>query len=80
MKGFGMNNRECLVCRVRLEDGFIIDRGDRDRVRQATWVEGAPEKSFWRGTKTKGKRQLAVSALRCPRCGRIELYSAEKGD
>jgi hypothetical protein len=55
----------------------MMDRGDRDRVKPATWVEGEPEKSFWSGTKTKGKRQLPVAALRCPRCGRIELYTAE---
>lgn len=79
-EGFGMNSRECPVCRVRLEDGIIMNKGDRDRVRQSTWVEGEPEKSFWSGTKTKGKKRLAVSALRCPRCGRIELYTAERGD
>ncbi len=78
--GIGMNNRECPACRVRLEDGFIMDRGDRDRVKPATWVEGEPEKSFWSGTKTKGKRQLPVAALRCPRCGRIEFYTAGQGE
>jgi hypothetical protein len=78
--GIGMNNRECPACRVRLEDGFMMDRGDRDRVKPATGVEGEPEKSFWSGTKTKGKRQLPVAALRCPRCGRIELYTAERGE
>ena len=78
--GIGMNNRECPACRVRLEDGFMMDRGDRDRVKPAIWVEGEPEKSFWSGTKTKGKRQLPVAALRCPRCGRIELYTAERGE
>ena len=74
-----MANRECPVCRVRLEDGFLMDKGHSDRIRQATWVEGEPETSFWIGIKTKGKRKLAVSAPRCPRCGRIELYTAEVG-
>jgi hypothetical protein len=39
------------------------------------WVEGAPEKSFWSGTKTSGKKQVQVSTYRCPACGYLESYA-----
>ena len=68
-----MRRVECSACGVRLEEGFIADRGQGDRVRPATWVEGEPEVSFWSGAKVKGKKRFEVTALRCPRCGRIEL-------
>ena len=73
-----MRIRECPICKVNLDDGFMIDRGHGDRTKPATWVEGEPESSFWTGTRTKGKKQLTLAALRCPRCGRIELYAEEK--
>jgi len=42
---------------------------------QANWTEGVPEKNFLGGLKVKGRRQIALTAERCTRCGYIELYA-----
>lgn len=70
-----MRTRECVACGVRMEEGFIADRGQGDRIKPDTWVEGKPDVSFWSGTKIKGKERFEITALRCPRCGRVELYA-----
>jgi hypothetical protein len=75
-----MNRKvECPDCRVAMEEGFFADRGDHSRVAPASWIAGAPEKSFWSGTKTRGKEQHEVAVLRCPRCGLLRLYAPEAG-
>jgi hypothetical protein len=61
-----------------MEAGFVPDRGHSNRITPDTWVAGEPEKSFWVGTKVKGKAQLEIHALRCPRCGRLELYAPDR--
>ena len=39
------------------------------------WIEGAPEKSFWIGIKTRGRRKLKIETWRCGRCGYLESYA-----
>jgi hypothetical protein len=58
-----------------MEEGFIADRGQGDRIKPDTWVAGKPEVTFWSGAKVKGRERIEVTALRCPRCGRVELYA-----
>jgi len=41
------------------------------------WISGEPERSFWFGLKLSGRKQLTVSAYRCPRCGRLEVFAPE---
>jgi hypothetical protein len=50
---------------------------DHGTVRPSRWVQGAPEKSFWEGTKTRGKLQVEVRTYRCATCGYLESYAAE---
>jgi len=52
---------ECPRCRGRMEPGLVLDRGDAQTPSQQAWVEGAPERSFWRGLKTKGKETHPVT-------------------
>lgn len=65
---------ECPKCRGKMEEGFIKDQ-DCGAVHASKWVEGAPEKSFWTGTKTQGKNQVQVITYRCPGCGYLESYA-----
>jgi hypothetical protein len=58
-----------------MEPGFIADRGHFDVAAQQEWVEGAPEKSFWTGLKTKGRESHEVLTYRCERCGLLESYA-----
>ncbi|KAA3663996.1 MAG: hypothetical protein DWQ04_07975 [Chloroflexi bacterium] len=57
-----------------MELGYLSDVW-KGGIIPGTWIEGEPEKSFWTGTKVKGKRRLAISAFRCTECGYLELYA-----
>lgn len=59
-----------------MQGGFLLDRNHTYH-EAGTWVEGPPEKSFWGGLKTKGRRQLPVYAWRCPGCAQVRLYAPE---
>lgn len=65
----------CLRCQGPMEPGFVVDRGHANSQQQQQWVEGAPERSFWTGLKTKGKEQHTVTTYRCDRCGLLESYA-----
>jgi hypothetical protein len=67
---------ECPKCHGRMEEGFIKD-DTYGEVRVATWIQGAPEKSWWGTMKTKGKANIPVVTLRCSRCGYLESYAKE---
>jgi hypothetical protein len=64
----------CPKCQGAMEEGFVKDEG-YGTVSSSTWIEGAPEKSFWTGTKTAGKKQFDVSVYRCVTCGYLESYA-----
>lgn len=65
---------DCPKCRGVMEEGFIKDES-YGMSYASLWVEGAPETSFWTGTKTKGKEQLVVRTFRCTNCGYLESYA-----
>lgn len=62
----------CPRCSIGLQEGFLLDHEQHARA-VTMWVEGPPQKSFWTGVSLKGRQSLTVVALRCPRCGYIEL-------
>ena len=64
----------CPKCQKKMEDGFIKDEG-YGTVHASKWVEGPPEKSFWSGTKTSGRKQVQVVTYRCTSCGYLESYA-----
>lgn len=43
-----------------MELGFVMDRGDYTIPDVASWVDGATERSYWTGLKTKGKDVLPI--------------------
>jgi hypothetical protein len=57
-----------------MEPGFVLDE-TRNQHAVATWIEGAPESSFWMGIKLRGKQRLPVTTYRCRRCGYLESYA-----
>ena len=69
-----MNAIECPKCRKKMEEGFVKDEG-YGVVHASKWVAGPPEKSFWTGTKTSGKKQVEVMTYRCSGCGYLESYA-----
>lgn len=64
----------CLICETPMQPGFVLDRGGNAH-HVAEWIQGEPEKSFWLGLKTKGRQALPITALRCPTCGRVDLFA-----
>jgi hypothetical protein len=60
-----------------MEVGYLLEKGENNRKSQATWVEGAPEASFWTGMKTGDRRQLPVLTYRCRQCGWLDFYARE---
>lgn len=68
---------ECIRCRSSMEPGFIVDRGHHSQPNDQRWVEGAAERSFWRGLKTEGREVFAVTTFRCEKCGYLESYATQ---
>jgi len=68
-------NLRCGECgNVGMDRGFILERLDSGEF-ETKWVRGAPEPSFWRGTKTSDKERLPIEAYRCPQCGALKLFA-----
>ena len=59
-----------------MERGFSPDMTHGGTARHL-WVEGAFEKSFWTGYKSKGRRQYLVETFRCITCGALRAYATE---
>lgn len=58
-----------------MERGFVADKAHYSVPGTQTWVEGAPEHSFWSGLKMKDREVLPVSTYRCERCRYLESYA-----
>ena len=71
---------ECSSCRGKMIRGFIFDRGHYEHKEKQVWVEGEPERSFWSGIKTVGRRAYSADAYRCESCGRLEFYTTEQAE
>jgi hypothetical protein len=69
-----MSETACPKCQGTLEEGFIKDHG-YGVVHTSEWVEGAPERSFWTGTKTSGRKKVQIQTFRCTACGYLESYA-----
>jgi hypothetical protein len=71
---------ECPACRVRMQEGFVLDIGQNGRILATRWTEGLPEKSLLRGLQVKGRRQLDTVTFRCPKCGWLIWFAPEASD
>lgn len=65
----------CPKCNGSMQDGFIVDRGDYGTAHVATYQAGEARRSFWTGLKQNKEEQLAITTLRCRRCGYLENYA-----
>ena len=51
-----------------MEEGFLPDRGNGNRLRASEWQEGMPE-NFLVGLKTGDKKRYQIRCYRCAGCG-----------
>ncbi len=65
-------NDRCLRCGGDFDPGFIEDTGEAAKGR-ARWIPGPIETGPFGGTRVMGKDRYDIEALRCRRCGRLEL-------
>ncbi len=75
MTEYRMPTHVCPKCGGRFEQGFTLDQAHNNQSRQAAWIEGKPERSFWTGLATKGRVQHMIVTYRCGRCGFLESYA-----
>lgn len=66
----------CLKCQGSMKRGFTLDH-TYGYLAIATWVEGEPQKSFWAGLKTSGRKTLPIETWRCSKCGFLENYARD---
>ncbi|MET8468421.1 hypothetical protein ABZY90_05220 [Streptomyces sp. NPDC006422] len=73
-----MTDKTCGHCGTGgLEDGFIEDAGEHSRG-YARWIEGALERGLFGGAKRMGRPRRRIQALRCPKCGHLELFAIDQ--
>jgi hypothetical protein len=65
----------CLKCSGEMVQGFIVDFTQGGARLVSSWVEGAPEKVFWAGTKVPTDKCIPVGTFRCSGCGFLESYA-----
>lgn len=63
-----------------MDAGLVIDKGHANALGEQEWMEGAAERSFWTGLKTKGRERFKVITYRCERCGMLESYGTQHVD
>jgi len=65
----------CHACRQPMEEGLLVDHGHHNSTQPGTWMEGKPERSWWKGLKTEGREVWQITSYRCPRCGLLQNYA-----
>jgi hypothetical protein len=69
------NDTPCPKCSGKMQEGFIADRFDNIHRVVSMWVEGAPQKTFWTGLNSKGRKTIEIQTFRCNKCGYLESYA-----
>ncbi len=67
--------KHCPKCDGEMMQGFILDHTYGAHL-VASWIPGAPESSFWRGTKSGPA--IPIGTLRCSSCGFLESYAQRR--
>ena len=76
-EGLSMSNEaiRCPKCNGVMVQGFISEFKGAEFCTVSNWVEGAPIKSFWYGTKVPKDKLIPVGTFRCSKCGFLESYA-----
>lgn len=69
-----LQSTPCPKCNGEMVQGFTFEIDGFKRT-VSTWVEGAPESSFWQSAKVPAEKCIPVGTFRCSVCGFLEAYS-----
>src|ERR1700729_2864647 len=69
-----MVSEKCPECGGTMVQGFTFEIDGPRRV-VSTWVEGAPESSFWQGANVPPEKCIPVGTFRCSLCGFLKSYA-----
>jgi len=64
----------CPKCKGAMEQGYVLDHTYGARV-VSHWAKGAPQKSFFMGTKLPDQQLVPIGTYRCSACGYLEAYA-----
>jgi hypothetical protein len=72
-----MNMRapECPACRMKMDEGYVLDNAESNRLKRVAWIEGQPERGGLHGFRIRGARTVATVTFRCPRCGWLVWFA-----
>jgi hypothetical protein len=65
----------CPKCGGPMAQGFVVDFHQGGARRVSSWVAGAPQKSFWRGTTAPDLTGVPIGTFRCETCGFLESFA-----
>jgi len=65
----------CPKCGGGMAQGFVVDVHQYGSRRVSSWVEGAPQKSFWVGTSISNLTNIPIGTFRCENCGFLESFA-----
>lgn len=66
-----INRLQCPQCQQPMEPGFLLDDSGK-HVDRGFWAQNDIA-TYMRG----GKQHLPITAMRCPACGRLELFACQ---
>jgi len=66
---------QCSKCNSKMEEGFLLEKGDAGVLSPGNWVGGKPEKSLLHGVSLKGRALYEITTFRCTSCGYLESYA-----
>ncbi len=73
------SSQRCAKCGGLMKQGFVLDNNYGYGSRGVShWGAGAPEKSFWTGTKVSEKLIIPIGTFRCDSCGYLESYARDE--
>ena len=65
----------CPKCTGSMSVGFVVDQGAYGTAGVSTYQAGQAKVSIWTGVKQNKKEQIAITTLRCNRCGYLENFA-----
>ncbi|MBZ0256847.1 PF20097 family protein [bacterium] len=67
----------CPYCETQKEEGFIPDTINNMGMsaRTAKWHPGKPDENWFTGLNTDFDQFRTIQAMRCPKCGHLDLFA-----